>query len=235
MSNIPKRKPGESRLQPIAPTDQRTALDIYKEQQETFYKDKIAAKDFSQAVTKSIQQMKKRYPQEANELLNLQTSGQGALSPTAQRFLQLNVKGATEGGKQLNRLERRSQFVGLLTLASTANSALNVFSRLTLGAGAYNSQVAGKVIDFEAQQKNWENLKRGSFLAGSIGSFAKVAGVFGPASGPLTIAAVGFTLAGQAARIFGDNKALSGERRRQDSNSEYHRLAYGDIVTRGNR
>jgi hypothetical protein len=233
MSNIPERE--ESRFRPIAPTDKRTALDIYKERQEKLYKESISTKDFNQAVTKSIEQMKKKYPQEADDLLNLQTTGQGSLSPTAQRFLMGQTRQATKTGKQLNTLERRSQFAGLLTVASTANSALNVVSRATLGAGAYNAQVAGKVINFESQQKNWENLKRGTFLAGSIASFAKVAGFFGPAASFGTIVAVGATLAGQVARIAGDNKALSGERQRQDSNSEYHRLAYGDIITRGNR
>jgi hypothetical protein len=140
------------------------------------------------------------------------------------------------GQERLNQLDRRSQFAGLLTAASTVNSGLNVLSRFSLGNGAYNAQVSGKVINFEDQQRNWENIKRGVFLAGSIGSFAKVVGVFGgPAAAPLTIAAVGATLAGQGLNIYNDIRTLSGERKRQDSNARYHEMAYGQIVTRGNR
>lgn len=237
MSNIPERD--YIPMQPIQPQDRRTALDVYKERQETFYKEKIPAKNFDEAVTTSIEQMKKKYPQEADDLLNLQQTGQGTVSPTAQRFLNTNTRNALPSAKQsaqLNALDRRSQFAGLLTIASVGNSALNVLSRTMLGNGAYNAQVAGKVLSFEDQQRNWENLKRGVFLTGSIGSFAKVVGALGGgAAAPLTIAAVGLTLAGQITRIYGDNQALSGERKRQDSNAEYHRMAYGNIVTRGNR
>lgn len=133
-------------------------------------------------------------------------------------------------------LARRSQFSGLLTAASAVNASLNVMSRLRLAEGAYNAKVAGRVINFENQQKTWENTKRAVFLIGSTLSFAKVSlGLIAGVSNPIGVAAVVATTAGQAARIILDNKMLSGDRQRQDSNAEYHRMAYGNIVTRGNR
>jgi hypothetical protein len=133
-------------------------------------------------------------------------------------------------------LNRASQFQGLLTKAAVANAAVNVASRVFLGNGAYNSQVAGKTIEFEDQQRGWENFKRATFLAGSTASLAVVGAkvLVGAASG-WTLAAVVATSAGQAARIYNDNQALSGERKRQDLNAQYHSMAFGDIVTRGNR
>ena len=137
---------------------------------------------------------------------------------------------------QAKDLARRSAFAGLLTTAQTFNAAMNVFSRFQLGASAYNAQVAGRVIEFENQQKRWDNIKRSVFLAGSAASFAKVGiNAFQGTVGLGTFAAVTATTAGQVARIYNENKSLSGERIRQDADAQYHRMVYGDIVVRGNR
>jgi hypothetical protein len=237
MAKDPRQAPQGSKakaLEPVEPTDKRTALEVYRDQQETFYKQRIKTKDFNQAVTGAIDNLKKTNPAEADALLNLQQTGQGTLSGRGKIAIGVQLLDRL-GEKRINNLERRSQFSGLLTVASTANAGLNVLSRFSLGAGAYNAQVGGRVIEFEDQQRTWDNLKRSIFLAGSAASLLKVVGAFGAAANPLTIAAVGATTLGQVARIVGDNQALSGERKRQDLDSQYHQEAYGNIVTRGNR
>ena len=142
----------------------------------------------------------------------------------------------TKEEAQAKDLARRSAFAGLLTTAQTFNAGMNVLSRFQLGAGAYNAQVAGRVIEFENQQRQWDNIKRSVFLVGSAASFAKVGvNAFQGTIGFTTFAAVAATTAGQVARIYNENKSLSGERIRQDADAQYHRMVYGDIVLRGNR
>jgi hypothetical protein len=197
----------------------------------------ISKKDKQEIYIKSVRMMAKKNPELAKMFTH---RGTDPLTPDQEGELGAIFNGSYQNVVRQDvqkQLQRQSANQGILTVAAAANAALNVFSRFSLGDGAYNAQVAGRVLSFEDQQKFWENTKRATFLAGSLGSTLYAAGKIasGAAVGLGTIAAIGATVAGQATRIYNENQALRGDRIRNDINAQYHRELYGDIVTRGNR
>lgn len=220
----------------MATVDKRTGLEKFKEQYEENNGLKLNPRNLNKAVDRVIGDLS-RTPQKLDEFRkNIGVGGELDLIQT--RRLNMSINMVETGSPAISgSVAKKTQFAGLLTYASVANSALNVLSRFTLGAGAYNAQVGGRVIEFENQQKKWENLRRTTLLAGSAASTGyfgyKLAA--GAAVSPATALAVGLAFTSQIARIYNENRELSGERARQDKDSRYHEMAYGRIVTRGNR
>lgn len=201
----------------------------------------LTPKESEQLFAKTVKRVERRNPK-LLEQLNTEFDEQAPLelSEGHQQFLSstftLFSGQVSQQQKDRKQLARASQFQGLLTWAQTANAGLNVASRVLLGAGAYNAQVAGRVIQFEDAQKRWDNIKRNAFAIGSTASLVNAGfRALGGGVALSTGAAILFTTAGQVARIYNENKALSGERKRQDLDAQYHRETYGAIVTRGNR
>jgi hypothetical protein len=226
----------------MAKADTRTGLDKFREELETKQNRRISENNLKEAFDKVY--TKASNNPEAKTALEDALKPGGSLSVVnkaiiGQYLFRIEAREAALSSPEIARtsdLNRKSQFAGLLTYASAANSAINVISRVVLGAGAFNAQVSGRVIEFENQQRTWENIRRSVLLAGSIGSAAKVtASALAGAAAGATIFAVGAATVAQGARIFNENRQLSGERQRQDRDSQYHQMTYGRIITRGNR
>jgi len=101
-----------------------------------------------------------------------------------------------------------------------------------LGNAAANQAVtSGKVVQFEAQQRNFNNLKRAVGFGGSVAGLS-----FGivTSSGTFGVGAV-LAIASQALNLYVENDQISAKQTRQDSNAQYYQEAFGGIVRRGNR
>lgn len=217
--------------------DKRTPLERYREELEEKTGQKISQRNIYRAVEKQADKMFEKNPLRSFEFSEKVLFGKGNLSLMNKAVIRQNLveEGLLDGPQR--EIQKRTQFAGLLTVASVANSALNVLTRFDLGAGSYNAQVAGRVIDFEQKQKKWNNLRRTTLVVGSGASVVKVGvnAFMGAAVAPATAAAIGLAFVSQVASIYNDNLTLSAQRTRQNLNAEYHQMTYGAIVTRGNR
>jgi hypothetical protein len=227
----------------MAKADTRTGLEKFRDELEEKQGRRITQKNIGDAFGIVYRRLSNN--PEAQEILKKALEPNGVLTPAnkaliGQTLFKLEASRAALENPNIAKskdLDRKSQFAGLLTVFSSVNSVLNVASRISLGAGAYNAQVAGRAIEFENQQRTWENIKRTSLLAGSAGSTAyfTLKAASGVGVNFFTGLAVVAAAASQGARIFNENKQLSGERRRQDLDAQYHQMTYGRIITRGNR
>jgi len=223
----------------MATSDRRTAVQRFSDEIERKHGKTLNTRNLLGTISRQARELQATNPEQAERLMN-ESLGRREFSSGNKRLLiqSLQEQGVLEGKEASTRdVIRRTQFAGLLTYASVANSALNVLSRFDLGAGSFNAKVAGRVIEFEDKQKKWNNLRRAVLLGGSAASSIKIVSniAAGVAVAPATAAAVGLAFVSQVARIYGDNQELSAQRKRQDLDSQYHQMAYGQIATRGNR
>jgi hypothetical protein len=118
-------------------------------------------------------------------------------------------------------------FVGATAGTFAFRSALRVAGN----AAANQAVTSGKVVQFENQQRNFNNLKRVVGFGGTLAGLG-----FAVASGATTLGVgAALALASQAINLYVENDKISAKQTRQDLNAQYYQEAFGGIVRRGNR
>ena len=117
----------------------------------------------------------------------------------------------------------------VLTTAGTF--AFRSTLRLAGNAAANQAVTSGKVVQFENQQRNFNNIKRVAGIGGSLVGLGVAV-----ATGATTFGiGAAVALASQGISLYVENEQISAKQTRQDSNAQYYQEAFGGIVRRGNR
>lgn len=129
------------------------------------------------------------------------------------------------------RLDRQQSTQASFVISTAASFTFNNALKIAGNAAANQAVTSGKVVQFENQQRNFNNIKRGTSFAGSLAGIG-----FGIASAnPLVVLGAATAFVNQSINLAIENSRISAKQERQDSNAEFYQQAFGNIVRRGNR